>query len=79
MRWKSNHTMRKAARQRKEIERINKRKNWHDFFCLIPRRIKQDDGTEVYVWFETVERIDFHAWAIYDHGWKYEFRLKHKK
>lgn len=63
MKWESN-------RQKK----IDKKKNWHDFFCLLPRRIIVNDDLTLWVWLETVERK---GRPCYDFDyWLYAYRIK---
>lgn len=69
MRWES-----------KREERINKKRKWHDFFCLLPRRICQDYGPILWVWLETVERKGEIQFDCYDNDyWLYSYRLKKQK
>jgi hypothetical protein len=68
MRWRS-----------KRLEKLNRKKEWHDFFCLLPRLIDADDGEKVWVWLEIIERKGFYSWRVFDHGWEFTYRLKNSK
>jgi hypothetical protein len=68
MRWRS-----------KRLEKFNRKKEWHDFFCLLPRLIDTDDGEKVWVWMETIERKGVFMNGEYDRGWEFTYRLKNSK
>jgi hypothetical protein len=60
----------------KRRERINKKANWHDFFTLLPRLVKQGDGKpDVWVWLETIERQSY-IWEYDSDYWIINYRLK---
>lgn len=61
--------------QCKRQERIDKKANWHDFFCIVPERVNTDNRTYVWVWLETIERKGTTDWWC---GWSFEYRLKNK-
>jgi len=65
MRWKS-----------KAEERNNAKKEWHDFFTLIPRKIEHE-GEYIWVWLETIQRIG-HLEIDWREGlyWVYNYKLK---
>lgn len=65
MQWKS-----------KRLERINRKKVWHDFFCLIPRRITNPNGEEIWIWLETIERKGVYCFGVDGWYWIYSYRLK---
>lgn len=66
MRWKS-----------KREERYIRKTMWHDFFCVLPRRVSQDHGPTLWVWLETVERKGTYHWDS-EGWWKFSYRLKNK-
>lgn len=45
-----------ARRHRKILKQADKLSRWHDYFVWLPTRIDNDEGEEVCVWFETVNR-----------------------
>lgn len=62
----------------KRQQRIDAKKAWHDYFCLLPRLIDSDDGENIWVWLETIERKGFYTWRVFDRGWEFTYRLKNK-
>ena len=55
----------------RERARSMRLEQWHDFYCLLPRRI----GHQC-VWLETVQRKGRQGYCGYTLEWHFEYRIK---
>lgn len=64
--------------------KLQARKQWHKFFCLIPRKIVDNsEGKNVWVWLEYVEckgstTLSFDIFGRLSNEWYYTYRLIEK-
>lgn len=62
----------------KAVAAQSRLENWHDFFPLFPRTIGQENGKDICMWLEIIERKGRVLWGFDGCFWVWDYRAKQR-